>query len=170
MAGSCGIGGVAGSAGTGAGGRAGSLAGRGARTAGGVPSDPAVAPSRCLRGRSAGERRPGDYAARGVAVRGFVGGGKPAVTLRTRLLLIFTVVVVATVALVEILVSRTTRNAFERMENQRVEALVTQFRREFARRGDEIVRAVNSIAASDAATSIALSPDPAAHYNEAPAL
>ena len=91
-------------------------------------------------------------------------------TLRTRLLLIFTVVVVATVALVEILVSRTTRNAFERMENQRVEALVTQFRREFARRGDEIVRAVNSIAASDAATSIALSPDPAAHYNEAPAL
>jgi len=92
------------------------------------------------------------------------------VTLRTRLLLIFTVVVVATVALVEGLVSRTTRNAFERMENQRVDALVTQFRREFARRGEEIVRAVNSIATSDAATTIALSPDPAAHYNEAPAL
>jgi signal transduction histidine kinase len=92
------------------------------------------------------------------------------VTLRTRLLLAFTVVVVATVTLVEILVSRTTRNAFERMENQRVDALVTQFRREFARRGDEIVRAVNSIAASDAATSVALSPDPAAHYNEASAL
>ncbi|HLK47512.1 MAG TPA: ATP-binding protein [Bryobacteraceae bacterium] len=91
-------------------------------------------------------------------------------TLRTRLLLIFTVVVVATVALVEGLVSRTTRNAFERMENQRVDALVTQFRREFARRGEEIVRAVNSIATSDAATTIALSPDPAAHYNEAPAL
>ena len=91
-------------------------------------------------------------------------------TLRTRLLLIFTAVVVATVALVEGLVSRTTRNAFERMENQRVDALVTQFRREFARRRDEIVRAVNSIAASDTATTIALSPDPAAHYNEAPAL
>lgn len=88
-------------------------------------------------------------------------------TLRTRLLLMFTVVVVATVALVEALVARTTRGAFERVENQRVNDLVAQFRREFARRGDEIVRAVNGIAASDMATGIALAPDPAANYNEA---
>jgi len=89
------------------------------------------------------------------------------VTLRTRLLVMFTVVVVATVALVEVLVARTTRGAFERVENQRVIDLVAQFRREFARRGDEIVRAVNGIAASDTATGIALAPDPAANYNEA---
>lgn len=88
-------------------------------------------------------------------------------TLRTRLLVMFTVVVVATVALVEVLVARTTRGAFERVENQRVNDLVAQFRREFARRGDEIVRAVNGIAASDTSTRIALAPDPAANYNEA---
>jgi signal transduction histidine kinase len=92
------------------------------------------------------------------------------VTLRTRLLLTFVVVVVGTVALVEGLVARTMRDAFERVENQRVEALVAQFRREFARRGEEIVRAVNSIAVSDAATNIAVAPDPAAHYSQAAAL
>jgi two-component system nitrogen regulation sensor histidine kinase NtrY len=92
------------------------------------------------------------------------------VTLRTRLLVMFTVVVVATVALIEVLVSRTTREAFERVENQRVNDLVAQFRREFARRGDEIVRAVDGIAASDTATSIALAPDPAANYSEAATL
>ncbi|HEY1238955.1 MAG TPA: ATP-binding protein [Bryobacteraceae bacterium] len=91
-------------------------------------------------------------------------------TLRTRLLLTFVVVVVGTVALVEGLVARSMRDAFERVENQRVEALVAQFRREFARRGEEIVRAVNSIAVSDAATNIAVAPDPAAHYSQAAAL
>jgi len=92
------------------------------------------------------------------------------VTLRTRLLLIFVVVVVGTVALVEGLVAGTMRDAFERVENQRVEALVAQFRREFARRGEEIVRAVNSIAVSDTATSIAVAPDPAANYSQAAVL
>ncbi len=91
-------------------------------------------------------------------------------TLRTRLLLMFAVVVAATVASVEVLVARTTRNAFERLENQRVEALVAQFRQEFARRGGAIARSVNSIAASDAATNIALAPDPAANYGQAAAL
>ena len=91
-------------------------------------------------------------------------------TLRTRLLLIFVVVVVGTVALVEGLVAGTMRDAFERVENQRVEALVAQFRREFARRGEEIVRAVNSIAVSDTATSIAVAPDPAANYSQAAVL
>ena len=90
-------------------------------------------------------------------------------TLRTRLLLVFTVVVVASVLLVEGLVSRTTRDAFERVENQRVVALVAQFRKEFARRGSEIARSVNAIAASDTAVSIAVAADPSPYYNEAPA-
>jgi signal transduction histidine kinase len=92
------------------------------------------------------------------------------VTLRTRLLLIFTVAVVASVALVEGLVSRTTRDAFERVENQRVEALVAQFQQEFARRGAEVVRAVNGIAESEAAVNIAAASDQAPYYNEATAL
>ena len=91
-------------------------------------------------------------------------------TLRTRLLLMAAVVVAASVALVEGLISRTTRNAFERMENQRVTALEAQFRKEFARRGNEVLRAVNGIAASDAAVNVAVSSDPATYYNEAPAL
>ena len=91
-------------------------------------------------------------------------------TLRTRLLLIFTAVVVASVALVEGLVARTTRQAFERVENQRVEALVAQLRKEFARRGDEVVRAVHGVAASDTAVSIAIASDPAPYYNDAAAL
>ena len=91
-------------------------------------------------------------------------------TFRTRLVAIFTVAVVASVGLVEWLVSRTTRQAFERVETQRADALVAQFRSEFARRGQEIVRAVDGIAASDAMVNIAVSSDYAPYYNEAPAL
>ena len=91
-------------------------------------------------------------------------------TLRTRLLLIFTVAIVATVGLVELLVLGSTREAFERVDRQRAEVLVAQFRNEFARRRQEIVRAVTGIAASDAALNIALSSDYAPYYNEAAAL
>jgi signal transduction histidine kinase len=91
-------------------------------------------------------------------------------TFRTRLLLIFTVAVVASVALVEWLVSDSTREAFERLETQRVNGLVAQFRKEFAQRGQEIVRAVNGIAASEAAVNIAISADYSPYYNEAASL
>lgn len=77
-------------------------------------------------------------------------------TFRTRLLLIFTIAIVAAVALVELLVLSQTREAFERAETQRVEALVAQFRKEFARRHDEIARAVKGIAQSEAALNIAV--------------
>jgi two-component system nitrogen regulation sensor histidine kinase NtrY len=91
-------------------------------------------------------------------------------TFRTRLLLIFTLAVVASVAVVEWLVTRTTRQAFERMETQRTDALVAQFRREFARRGQDIVRAVGGIAASDTMVNIAIAPDYAPYYSEASSL
>jgi signal transduction histidine kinase len=91
-------------------------------------------------------------------------------TFRTRLLLIFTVAVVASVALVEWLVTDSTRQAFERMETQRVNGLVAQFRKEFAERGQEIVRAVDGIAASEAAVNIAISADYSPYYNEATSL
>jgi signal transduction histidine kinase len=91
-------------------------------------------------------------------------------TFRTRLLLIFTVAVVASVVLVEWLVTDSTRQAFERMETQRVNGLVAQFRKEFAQRGQEIVRAVDGIAASEAAVNIAISADYSPYYNEAESL
>jgi two-component system nitrogen regulation sensor histidine kinase NtrY len=80
-------------------------------------------------------------------------------SFRTRLLFIFTVTIVATVGLVEVLVLGTTRQAFERAEAQRAGELTTQFRREFERRRSDIQRTVNAIAASDAVRNIALQPD-----------
>jgi two-component system, NtrC family, nitrogen regulation sensor histidine kinase NtrY len=88
-------------------------------------------------------------------------------TFRTRLVLIFTAAVVASVGLVDWLVFSSTRSAFERMETQRVDLLVAQFRREFARRGQEVVRSIDGIASSDAAVNVAISPDYAPFYGEA---
>src|ERR1019366_8352374 len=91
-------------------------------------------------------------------------------TFRTRLLLVFTAAVVASVALVEWLVTDSTRQAFQRMETQRANGLVAQFRKEFDERGQRIVRAVNGIARSEAAVNIAISADYAPYYNEAASL
>src|SRR3974390_1680173 len=96
-------------------------------------------------------------------------GGRAAMTFRTRLLLIFTATVIASVGLVVWLVTRATREAFERVEAQNVDALVAQFRREFQRRGEEVARAVNSLAASDTVLNIAISPDRTPFYGEAAA-
>jgi len=92
---------------------------------------------------------------------------RPRFPFRSRLLVVFTVAVVAAVAIVELLVVGSTRETFERLEAQRVDVLTRQFRKEFDRRGGEIVRAVTAIARSEVALNIALSPDPAAWYNEA---
>ncbi|SPE37078.1 Integral membrane sensor signal transduction histidine kinase [Candidatus Sulfopaludibacter sp. SbA6] len=86
---------------------------------------------------------------------------------RTRLLLIFTIAVVASVGVADWQVSVSTREAFERLESQRVDVLVAQFRQEFARRRAEIARAVQRIADSDAATTIAIAPDYGEYVGEA---
>ena len=86
---------------------------------------------------------------------------------RTRLLLIFTVALVASVAVVDLLVLGSTHRAFERSETQRAEALVMQFRKEFDRRRGELVRTVNAIAASEAARHIAIQPDYTEYYDYA---
>ena len=91
-------------------------------------------------------------------------------TFRSRLLLIFTLSVVAAVGLVEWVVSVTTRRRFEALEAQRVALLTAQFHREFQRRGDEIVRAVNRIAGTDAALNIAMAADNSGYYGEAASL
>jgi two-component system, NtrC family, nitrogen regulation sensor histidine kinase NtrY len=92
------------------------------------------------------------------------------VTFRTRLLLLFTIAIVAVVAIVEALVLAQTRRAFERSEGQRAEALVAQFRKEFDRRREEIAQDVKRLADSDAALNIAMAPDPERWVNEAASL
>ncbi len=91
-------------------------------------------------------------------------------TFRTRLLLIFTVAVVVSVGLVGLLVSAGIQHRFERLESQRVDALVAQFRKEYDRSGQEIVRAVNGIAASDTAVDIAAKTDYSAYNDTAASL
>jgi two-component system, NtrC family, nitrogen regulation sensor histidine kinase NtrY len=91
-------------------------------------------------------------------------------TFRTRLLLIFTIAVITSVGLVEFLVSRATRRAFERVETQNVDALVAQFRQEFMRRRADVVRAVDSLAATDDILNVAIAPDPSPFYGEAATL
>ena len=89
-------------------------------------------------------------------------------TFRFRLLLIFTVAVVAAVGVVEWSVSNSTRQAFEVLEKQRVDSVVAQFRGEYERRKQEVVLAVNRIAASRIASDIAASTNPEeSFYGEA---
>jgi signal transduction histidine kinase len=78
--------------------------------------------------------------------------------------------VAAAVGVVELVVSSRARQAFEDMEAKRAEALVTQFNREFARRGMEVMRTVESIAASAAARDIAISPEASNYVDQAAAL
>jgi signal transduction histidine kinase len=85
----------------------------------------------------------------------------------TRLLLIFTAAIVASVAVVDLLVLDRTRRAFEHSETQRAEALVRQFRNEFDRRRRELVRTVNAIAATEAVRHIAVQPDFTEYYDYA---
>jgi two-component system, NtrC family, nitrogen regulation sensor histidine kinase NtrY len=89
------------------------------------------------------------------------------VRFRTRLLLIFTAAIVASVGVVDLLVLGSTRQAFERSETDRASALFLQFRKEFDRRGGELVRTVNAIAASDAVRNIAIQPDYSQYYDYA---
>jgi two-component system nitrogen regulation sensor histidine kinase NtrY len=74
---------------------------------------------------------------------------------RRKLLVVFALTVFLSVAAVALLVSAVTRRAFERSEDERTAALVTQFRREFNRQGDDVARRVEAIAASEDASRMA---------------
>ncbi len=77
-------------------------------------------------------------------------------SFRRKLLAVFALTVFLSVAAVTWIVSSVTRRAFERADEDRASALVGQFRREFQRRGQDVVRRVAAIANSDAATRMAL--------------
>jgi two-component system nitrogen regulation sensor histidine kinase NtrY len=76
-------------------------------------------------------------------------------TFRRKLLAVFALTVFLSVATVALLVVGVTRNAFEKTEDQRTTALVTQFQREFGRRGDEVARRVEAIATSNPVSRMA---------------
>lgn len=68
---------------------------------------------------------------------------------RRKILVVFALTVFLSVAAVAWLVLLMTRSAFEKAEDQRTAALVAQFRREFDRRGEDVVRQVRAIATSE---------------------
>jgi two-component system nitrogen regulation sensor histidine kinase NtrY len=93
-------------------------------------------------------------------------------SFRRKLLAVFALTVFLSVVAVTWIVSTVTRRAFERSNEERTVALIAQFRREFNRRGEEVVRRVQAIASSDAATRMALAlshgaPDYGAYLAEA---
>ncbi len=76
-------------------------------------------------------------------------------TFRRKLLSVFALTVFLSVAAVTLLISAVTRRAFDRSEDERTAALLTQFRREFSRQGEDVVRRVQGIAASEAVSRMA---------------
>jgi len=93
-------------------------------------------------------------------------------TFRTKLLLAFTLTVAAAVGLVAWAVSTNTRRAFERFDGQRTAALLSQFQREFARRGEEVGHRLRGIAEDNQTVQMAVKlsqpqPDYGLYVNDA---
>jgi signal transduction histidine kinase len=67
-------------------------------------------------------------------------------SFRTKLLLVVLLTIFASVSVVAYGVTHYTQAAFESMDAERTEALVAQFKKEFAQRGDEIARQAKNVA------------------------
>jgi two-component system nitrogen regulation sensor histidine kinase NtrY len=76
-------------------------------------------------------------------------------TFRRKLLAVFALTVFVSVGTVAWLVLTVTRSAFEKTEGDRTAALLSQFQREFDRRGDDVARRVEAIATSETVTRMA---------------
>jgi two-component system nitrogen regulation sensor histidine kinase NtrY len=77
-------------------------------------------------------------------------------SFRKKLLLLFAATVLLCVAVISVSVYSTIRNSFEQADQDRANAVAAQFRSEFQRRGSEVTRKVESVAASDTVQRIAL--------------
>ena len=75
---------------------------------------------------------------------------------RRKLLTAFALTVLVSVTAVAWIISSLTRRSFEKADDERTAASVAQFRREFNRRGDDVVHHVEMIAASESTTRMAL--------------
>jgi len=77
-------------------------------------------------------------------------------SFRTKLFWVFLITVLASVSLVAYGVTYYTQSAFQQMDAQRTEALVTQFKREYAQRGEEVLQEVKNIAGAELSIRMAL--------------
>ena|SRR6266567_1579161 len=77
-------------------------------------------------------------------------------SLRRRLLLLFALTVVVSVAAVTGIASAMARRAFDRANDERTAALVGQFRREFTRHGEDVSRKIQAITATSEGSRIAI--------------
>jgi two-component system nitrogen regulation sensor histidine kinase NtrY len=77
-------------------------------------------------------------------------------SFRTKLFLVFLITVLASVSLVAYGVTHYTQAAFEESDAQRSEALVAQFNKEYAQRGEEIVRQVKDITDAQITLNVAI--------------
>ncbi len=77
-------------------------------------------------------------------------------SFRKKLLLIFALTVLLCVVVISASVWSTMQRSFERANDDRANAVAAQFRSEFQRRGDEVVRKVEAAAASESVQRIAL--------------
>ena len=77
-------------------------------------------------------------------------------SFRKKLLLLFAATVLLCVAVISGSVYNTLRHSFEQAYQDRANAVASQFRSEFQRRGSEVVRKVESVAASETVQHIAL--------------
>jgi two-component system nitrogen regulation sensor histidine kinase NtrY len=77
-------------------------------------------------------------------------------SFRTKLFLVFLITVLASVSLVAYGVTHYTQAAFEEMDAQRTEALVAQFQKEFAQRGEEVAHQVENVANAEITLRMAL--------------
>ena len=77
-------------------------------------------------------------------------------SFRQKLLLLFAATILLCVAVMSVSVYSTMRHSFEQANQDRANAVAAEFRSEFQRRGQEVARKVESIAASDSVQRIAL--------------
>jgi two-component system nitrogen regulation sensor histidine kinase NtrY len=77
-------------------------------------------------------------------------------SFRTKLLLTVLLTIFASVTVVAYGVAHYTRAAFEEMDAERTEALVSQFNKEFAQRGEEIARQVENITNAEVTLRMAI--------------
>lgn len=77
-------------------------------------------------------------------------------SFRTKLLLVVLLTIFASVSVVAYAVTYYTRSSFEAMDQQRTDALVEQFKKEYKMRGEEIARQVENIANAEITLHTAL--------------
>jgi two-component system nitrogen regulation sensor histidine kinase NtrY len=77
-------------------------------------------------------------------------------SFRNKLFLIFLVTVLASVSLVTYGVTHYTEQSFEQIDAQRAEALVAQFKKEFAQRGEMVVQQVENITNAEVTVRMAI--------------